>query len=260
MKALTRLFPPRIRLRPRGGPFTVVLGLCLLGFEVFGRQAASDVYDGLAGLALVAVGLLVAIRHQRMPLPWISRLGGWLRRAGRWLAELRYEHGIDLRGSPPSPAKRPRSSATSYWDSVSGRSLQSGRGRPLPARLARRGHPRLLYRLPGPAAGAVGRLAGRDLRRRLHPYQRPRPVASRVVGRDRPPRGGRGRRGGVHRGRVPDRLAGAAVRDPGDVSVGRGGRGLRLPPRRRGRGRRPVAAAFRRRRLQPSPSAACWRP
>ena len=51
--------------------------------------------------------IAVTARHRRSPLAWVRRLANWFRRLGSRLAALRYDHGIDLRGTPPIPRRTP---------------------------------------------------------------------------------------------------------------------------------------------------------
>src|SRR5437868_367819 len=108
MRLLSSVLPQARRLVPsaeRG------LTLFLVGFvvalELLGRQATSDVYDAVAGLALMSVGMFVLAWHRRYPLPWLA----WTNRLAARLAaraeRLKYEIGIDFRGSPPIPRKAP---------------------------------------------------------------------------------------------------------------------------------------------------------
>src|SRR5262245_65312871 len=107
MKLLTSVFPRSWRTLPAGSWFTLAVCGFLIGLEVLGRFTASDVHDALAAFALLGVGLAVAIRHRRRPLSWVSRLGAFARRVVKSAAWLRYDHGIDLRGTPPLPRKTP---------------------------------------------------------------------------------------------------------------------------------------------------------
>ncbi len=107
MKLLTSVLPRGGRLLPAGAWFTLAVCGFLVGLEVVGRYAATDFHDGLLGFALVAAGFAVAARHRRAPLGWVRRLGNWCRRLGASLASLRYDHGIDLRGTPPVPRRTP---------------------------------------------------------------------------------------------------------------------------------------------------------
>jgi hypothetical protein len=107
MKLLTSVLPRAGRLLPAGGWFTLALGGFIFGLEILGRWATTDFHDGLAGFLLVGVIVLVAARHRRAPLAWVRRLANGFRRMGSWLAALRYDHGIDLRGSPPLPRRTP---------------------------------------------------------------------------------------------------------------------------------------------------------
>ena len=107
MKLLTSVFPRSWRTLPAGSWFTLAVCGFLIGLEVLGRFTTSDVHDALAAFALLGVGLAVAIRHRRRPLSWVSRLGAFARRVVKSAAWLRYDHGIDLRGTPPLPRKTP---------------------------------------------------------------------------------------------------------------------------------------------------------
>src|SRR5436190_16815145 len=107
MKLLTSVFPRNGRVMPAGGWFTLAVVAFLAALEVVGRSATTDVHDGLAAFALVGAGFAVAVRHRREPLPWVTRLGGFARRAAGSGAWLRYDHGIDLRGTPPLPRRTP---------------------------------------------------------------------------------------------------------------------------------------------------------
>lgn len=107
MKLLTSALVRRPRALPAGSAFTALVALCLVGLEVAGRYATSDAHDGLAGLGLLAVCGAVAARHRRAPLPWVTAAAGWGRRAAAAASWLRYDHGVDLRGSPPFPRRTP---------------------------------------------------------------------------------------------------------------------------------------------------------
>lgn len=107
MKLLTSVLPRAGRTLPAGCWFTLAVFSSLVGLEILGRYTTSDVHDGLAGFALLAIGVTVAVRHRREPLPWVRALGNWLRRVFGPVARIRYDHGIDLRGTPPLPRRTP---------------------------------------------------------------------------------------------------------------------------------------------------------
>jgi hypothetical protein len=108
MKLLTSVFPRNGRVLPAGSWFTLALCLFLVGLEVLGRWAVTDVHDGVAASLLIVAGCAIAIRHRREPLPLVIRFAALGRRIGSSVAWLRYDHGIDLRGAPPLPRRTPR--------------------------------------------------------------------------------------------------------------------------------------------------------
>jgi hypothetical protein len=108
MRLSTATLPSVRRLVPSGhGLVTLTFVTLLIGLELVGRLAASDLHDGLAGLVLASAVALVAARHRRTPLPWVSWLGSQVGRLASWLDRVRYDHGIDLRGTPQLPRKLP---------------------------------------------------------------------------------------------------------------------------------------------------------
>ena len=107
MKLLTSVLPHGVRLLPSGGWFTLALCGFIVILEVAGRFALTDFHDGVAGFLLLVAFVAVAARHRRTPLGWVRGLGNWVRKLGESLATLRYDHGIDLRGSPPYPRRTP---------------------------------------------------------------------------------------------------------------------------------------------------------
>lgn len=107
MKLLSSLSPRIGRVLPGGGWFTVALCAFVVGLEVAGRWATSDVHDGLGACLLLTAGIAVALRHKHRPLPWVSKLGALGRSAVERFAWLRYDHGVDLRGTPPVPRGTP---------------------------------------------------------------------------------------------------------------------------------------------------------
>jgi hypothetical protein len=108
MRLLAATLPRFRRLVPSGhGLVTLTFVGLLIGLELIGRLAGSDLHDGLAGLVLASAVALVAARHRRYPLPWVNWLGGRLGRLAGRLDRVRYDHGIDLRGTPRLPRKLP---------------------------------------------------------------------------------------------------------------------------------------------------------
>src|SRR5215470_3052029 len=103
MKLLTSVFPRNGRVLPAGGWFTLALCAFLVGLEVAGRHTTTDIHDALATSLLIVAGFAVGVRHRREPLPLVTRLANLGRRIVSSVAWLRYDHGIDLRGTPPLP-------------------------------------------------------------------------------------------------------------------------------------------------------------
>jgi len=107
MKLLTSVFPRGTKALPAGCWFTVLVAGALAGLEVVGRQTATDLHDAAAALVLIAVGGAVAVRHRADPLPWVHRLAAAGRRLFTSATWFRYDHGVDLRGTPPLPRRTP---------------------------------------------------------------------------------------------------------------------------------------------------------
>src|SRR5438477_569761 len=74
MKLLPSVSVRRLRTLPPGTGFTLAVCGCLVGLEVLGRLVASDLQDVLGVFALIGLGLTVALRHRREPLPWVRGL------------------------------------------------------------------------------------------------------------------------------------------------------------------------------------------
>src|SRR4051812_20399742 len=109
MRLLLSTIPSSRRLVPTGhGVVTVTFFALVGGLEVLGRSASSDLHDGLAALVLGSAVALPASRHRRTPLPWLSWLLAWVSRlGGRFVDRIRYDHGLDLRGTPRLPRRLP---------------------------------------------------------------------------------------------------------------------------------------------------------
>jgi hypothetical protein len=108
MKLLTSVFPRNGRVLPAGGWFTLAICAFVVGLEVVGRQyAANDFHDVLGAGLLIGAGFAIYNRHRREPLPWVARLVAFATRIGNSFGWLRYDHGIDLRGTPPLPRRTP---------------------------------------------------------------------------------------------------------------------------------------------------------
>ncbi|MGL6095641.1 MAG: hypothetical protein ACRC7O_07585, partial [Fimbriiglobus sp.] len=101
MKLLTRPTPARAGRLPNSDTvFTAGVIAGLVGLEYSGRFAVTDIHDAVAAVGLLAIVTAVVIWHRRRPLGWVSRGLGWCRAVRVRLGQWKYEHGIDLRGSP----------------------------------------------------------------------------------------------------------------------------------------------------------------
>ena len=109
MKLIASPHPATGRLLPAADlGFTAVLVGWLVALEIVGRGSASDLQDALAVVGLGFAVAIAAARHRRRPLPWVSWLAARGSRFVSRIKRLKYDHGIDLRGSPPLPRKVPR--------------------------------------------------------------------------------------------------------------------------------------------------------
>lgn len=108
MKALAQRLTFSGRFLPHQGLFTGALLVALIGLEVLGRYSQNDLHDLLSASVLATLALCALVRHRRTPLPWLSRLQAGGRSLGLRLLNLRYEHGVDLRGHPPLPRRTPK--------------------------------------------------------------------------------------------------------------------------------------------------------
>jgi hypothetical protein len=89
------------------GTAIAVVGL-LVGLEIVGRNATSDWHDLLGGVALLLGVMFVVAWHRSDPVPWVSKLLRFGRRQANRFDQLKYDVGIDFRGTPPIPQHVPR--------------------------------------------------------------------------------------------------------------------------------------------------------
>ncbi len=79
----------------------VVAALQLLGYTA--RSQLHESHDLLGAAVLLSALAVTAARHRHEPLPWMT----WLGRRARNFLRVGYQHGYDLRGTPPYPARLP---------------------------------------------------------------------------------------------------------------------------------------------------------
>lgn len=106
MRLLNSTLPRGSGVSAPGGWFTLLVCLFVAVLEVCGRFATNDLQDFLALCVLAAGAVLVAMRHYRSPLGWVSSLVRWVKRTVGAVVR-GYEFGIDLRGTPPLPRRSP---------------------------------------------------------------------------------------------------------------------------------------------------------
>lgn len=109
MKLLDAVIFRAHRLIPSAerGTTIAIVGL-LVGLEVVGRSATSDWYDLLGGLALLLGALSIAAWHRSEPVTWVNTIASYANRQANRFDQLKYDVGIDFRGSPPIPRRIPR--------------------------------------------------------------------------------------------------------------------------------------------------------
>jgi hypothetical protein len=109
MKVLAAIAPRIRRLVPTAdGGLTAGLIAVLVAIELAGTQATSEFHDALAGAALVAAVIFALAWHRTRPLAWLSRLQSAGRGQLERFEQLKYDVGIDFRGTPPYPRGMPR--------------------------------------------------------------------------------------------------------------------------------------------------------
>jgi hypothetical protein len=105
MKLLEAEFPRLSRLLPPTRTLALLgVAALVVGLELVGRVAQSDVHDGMAASALMAAGALAYARAKRGHSPVRAFA---VRRLGRLADHLRGNYGFDLRGDPPFPQRTP---------------------------------------------------------------------------------------------------------------------------------------------------------
>jgi hypothetical protein len=112
MRLLTRTIRDLRRFLGPGILFSCGVLLVLAALEAVGRSMATDVHDLAAASMLGLLALVVGVRHRQAKLGWVSSLGGLAQSALDWLRGLKFEIGIDLRGTPPLPFGMPRAIRT----------------------------------------------------------------------------------------------------------------------------------------------------
>src|SRR4051812_36696176 len=85
--------------------FTCAVVAALVGLEIAGRMATSDLHDALSALGLFVIALAISSWHRRRPLAWANWIAVRARSSWKRLGEWKYDHGIDFRGTPPLPGR-----------------------------------------------------------------------------------------------------------------------------------------------------------
>lgn len=109
MKLLDAVLFRAQRLIPSAERGSAICVVALLGgLEVVGRHATSDLHDLLAGVALLLGAMVIAAWHRSEPVPWVTKLTRFVARQADRFDQLKYDVGLDFRGTPPLPQRVPR--------------------------------------------------------------------------------------------------------------------------------------------------------
>lgn len=108
MKVSPSLVTARFALRRSEIGWIAAWLAVLVGLEVAGGGATSDVQDAVGVVVLLGMVLVTARFHLRAPLRSVSWLLSGVREIGGALRRLWLEFGVDLREDPPVPARLPR--------------------------------------------------------------------------------------------------------------------------------------------------------
>ncbi|MEZ6140040.1 MAG: hypothetical protein R3B84_05665 [Zavarzinella sp.] len=79
----------------------------LIGLEMYGRQATTDIHDTIGAIVLLLIMATIALRHRNNPTSWVKRLGWLVWRLAKLTDFVKLSFGPDLRGSPQIPRKMP---------------------------------------------------------------------------------------------------------------------------------------------------------
>jgi len=100
MKLLSAVLPQFRHVLTHGRWFTPSVLVLFLGLEMFGRKATSDIHDTVGAAVLLMILAAIGLRHRANPIPWVKRLGGFLRVLSRVGDRFKVDIGPDLRGTP----------------------------------------------------------------------------------------------------------------------------------------------------------------
>ncbi|MBX7103140.1 MAG: hypothetical protein K1X57_03615 [Gemmataceae bacterium] len=101
MNVVVRAWTSLRRLTEPGVATLAFVVLGLLAIETAGRHSPSDLYDVIALLLLVPLGLLVAAQNRKRPVPGIAALASAMLRAVQSVRGFTFQMGFDFRGQPP---------------------------------------------------------------------------------------------------------------------------------------------------------------
>ncbi|QVL34459.1 hypothetical protein KIH39_11285 [Telmatocola sphagniphila] len=108
MKFLTQVLPQVRRAVWSSSWFAPLVCCAFFGLEIFGRFTKSDVHDVVGLCFLMLLSILILERHRMNPIQWVSAGSRAIERIFSITNSVKFEIGIDFRGSPPIPRGTPK--------------------------------------------------------------------------------------------------------------------------------------------------------